>query len=196
MDYRNVMRLLPGDEERMALAEKGVFSLEEIDNSSSYTLTQHFLYKHLFQVSTPIWIVMNSPGGDVAHGLAIYDAIRMLAARGREVNVLGIGHVASMATVIMQAATNRYSTPHTQFLIHQVSQTIVDHEEVNKSKDRVEETERLNNIVMGLIASRVGIDLEELKELCKKKDYWLDSESALKFGNHGLIDKVVTELLF
>ena len=128
----------------------------------------------------------------------MYDAIKMLTNKSVEVNILGLGHVASMATVIMQAGTRRFSGPHTQFLVHQVRNAIgfFEIEEVNVGRERIEETERLNNIAMGLIAERTGIDVSELKELSKKKDFWLDLIGAKKLGKNGLIDEIITDLPF
>lgn len=145
----------------------------------------------------PIWVILNSPGGDVLHGLAIYDCIRMFAESGIEINVLSIGVAASMATVILQAGTKRLALPHTQFLVHQVSETILfKTEEVSEGKERVEELERINRIVMGIIAERADIDLEELLRLSKKKDCWYAPEEAKKFGKNGLIDKIITAFPF
>jgi len=56
--------------------------------------------------------------------------------------------------------------------------------------------DRINDIVMGIIAHRSGIELDEIKKLSDKKDYWMDASKALKFGTHGLIDEVITELPF
>lgn len=198
-NYRQVMRLEPGDEQRYALADKGILILDdEIDGSASYSITLNFIHRHLLNIDTTIWIILNSPGGDVAHGLAIYDAIRMLVEKGKTVNILGIGCVASMATAIMQAASRRYSLPHTQFLVHQVRHTIgfFEVEEVNQGKERIEEMERLNDIVMGLIANRAGIELVKLKELSKKTDIWLDPVKAKQLGSNGLIDEIVTGIPF
>jgi len=193
------MRLEPGDEKRYALADRGILILDdEINGAASYSLTLDFLYRHLLDIDTTIWIILNSPGGEVAYGLAIYDGIRMLVENGKTINILGMGHVASMATAIMQAASRRYSLPHTQFLVHQVHQTIgfFEVEEVNQGKERVEETERLNDIVMGLIANRAGIELAKLKELSKKTDVWLDPVQARQLGPNGLIDEIVTRIPF
>lgn len=195
--YRSVMRLLPGDEKRIHLANQGVLFLDdELDDSTFHVLNLNLMYMASTSTSSPIWIFLNSPGGSVAQGFGIYDSIRMVANTGKTVNIVGIGHVASMATAIMQAATRRFSTPLTQFLVHQIRQTIIDTEEVNQSKERVEEAERLNDIVMSLIADRAGVDLAELKELSRKKDFWLDPVKAKHFGKNGLIDEIITKLPF
>lgn len=198
-DYQRIMRLKPGDERRYALAEKGVLIMDdEIDGSASYSITLDFTYRLLYGIKTPVWLLLNSPGGNVSDGFAIYDGIKALTGSGVTVNVVGMGRVASMATAIMQAGSRRYSLPHTQFLVHQVRHIIgfFEVEEVNQGKERVVEMERLNDIVMGLIADRAGIDLEKLKELSKKTDVWLDPVKAKEFGQHGLIDEIVTTFPF
>lgn len=197
-DYRKVMRLDPGDEKRELLAEKGIFFLDEIDENNAYVIFLEVIYLHLINFNSPIWIILNSPGGDAASGLAIIDTIRALVKKGRVVNILGVGEVASMATAVMQAATKRYCLPNTQFLVHQVRQTLpfFKQEEVNEGRERVAEMDRINDIVMGIIAHRSGIELDEIKKLSDKKDYWMDASKALKFGTHGLIDEVITELPF
>lgn len=193
------MRLEPGDEKRYALADKGILILDdEIDGSASYSTTLDFVYRHLTKDKTKVWVLLNSPGGDVAHGFAIYDGIRMLVESGTEVNVLGMGSVASMSTAIMQAASRRYSLPHTQFLIHQIRQVLpfFEIEEVNQGRERQQEMDRINDIVMGLIANRVGMELEELKIMSEKKNFWLDPVKAKGLGKNGLIDEIITGFPF
>lgn len=198
-DYRKLMNLEPGDEKRYELSDKGIFILDdEIDGAASYSMTLDLTHRHLVQSKVPVWVLLNSPGGSVDQGFAIYDAIRMFVAKGGTVNVLGMGCVASMATVIMQAASRRYSLPHTQYLVHQIRHTIgfFEVEEVNQGKERIEEMERLNDIVMSLISDRAGIELRDLKELSKKTDLWLDPVKAKQLGKNGLIDEIVTEFPF
>lgn len=197
--YRKIMRLEPGDEKRYALADKGILIMDdEIDGTASYSITLEFMHRHLSGIDADVWLLLNSPGGDVAQGLAIYDAIRMLVEKGVVVNVLGMGHVASMATAIMQAASKRYSLPHTQFLVHQVRQTLpfFKQEEVNEGRERQQEMDRINDIVMKMIADRVGMSLAEIKRVSEKKDYWLDAVNAKKFGTNGLVDEIVTGFPF
>lgn len=199
------------EEERyFSLRERRVLFLDDnIDEGSFAKFCRDLLYLGLGgsvfeglgsqapESKKPIWVVLNSPGGEVLHGLAIYDCIKMFAESGTEINVLSIGVAASMATVILQAGTKRLALPHTQFLVHQVSETILfKTEEVSEGKERVEELERINGIVMGIIAKRVGIDLEDLLKLSKKKDCWFDAEGARKLGTNGLIDEVITAFPF
>lgn len=192
---KRVVQLDSGDEVQEQLARKGVFFLQhEIDDCSTYGFCLDAFRSKLegYFKDRPMTVVLNTPGGSVEHGLAIYDTIRMLVEGGTEVHVVGLGLVASMGTVIMQAGTRRISTPYTQFLVHQISTGIgyYESEEVSKLKDRAGEADRLNDVVMGLLAERAGIDLEELKNMCTKKDLWMDSAKAMKLGTNGLIDEI------
>ena len=197
LNYRSMMRLQPGDELRAMLKTKGVLLLDgQIEEGGAYTFNIGLLCLEATGClnNKPLWIVLNSPGGEVNYGFAIYDTIKSLVDRGRTINIIGQGLVASMAVTIMQAGTRRYSLPHTQFLVHQVSKVIgiFGGTEASQAQEEVEELNRLNNITLAVIANRAGIGLEELKKLCRKTDYWLDAEKAKKLGTAGLIDEIVT----
>ena len=193
---KRVVQIGWSEEAHQEMCQKGVYFLcGEVDDEMAYDFTIEMTVAlargHLKQ---PITIILNTPGGEIQQGLAIYDTIRMLVRAGVEVHIVGIGLVASMGTVIMQAASRRFSLPSTQFLVHQLSMTIgfFKSEEVTEIKARAGEADRLNNIVMGIIAERSGIELEQLKTRCSQKDLWLDAEAATKLGGYGLIDEIVS----
>lgn len=144
----------------------------------------------------PIRILLNSRGGNIRDGFAIYDAIRGYVKAGAEISIIGLGTVASMAVAIMQSAKTRYALPHTQFGIHQASKFGGESEEVNVARERVTELDRLNRISMGILAERTGMNLEELLDLFKKTDKWYDVDAAKGFGKHGLIDQILPALPF
>lgn len=195
---RRIVRMNLVEERFEYLEKKGlIFCDSEIDEGmpSVIALTLFKLHFELDKNAT-IWMILNSPGGQVDQGFAIFDTVRALTLTGRKINILCIGCVASMATCVLQAATQRYSLLNTQFLIHEISQHIHGVEKVSEGEDRVTENKRINNIVMGIIAERAGIATQELIKVSKKKDYWLDAKGALKFGKSGLIDKIVDKLPF
>lgn len=194
----------PTDWQYQKFLDQGIIFLQgEIDED----LSSEFSYElvHLTKIEPPmeggkkkpIWIVLDSCGGDVFAGLAIYDMVKAAVASGTEVNILGKGLVASMATAVLQSGSKRFVLPHTQFLVHEISQSIFDMiEKVSVGEERVEEGKRINLIVMGIIAERAGIGVDELIKISKKRDCWYDAQSALKVGSHGLADGVVTSLPF
>jgi ATP-dependent Clp protease protease subunit len=189
------------EERRDALLHRNILLLtSEIESHDEEESASDKFYRDLTYLATehnhkgPILVILNSPGGDIYRGLAIYDTIRMFVESGIEINVLGNGLVASMATIILQAGKRRFASQNAQFLVHQVSDvTLFSIEEVNQAEERTAEHRRINNIVMNVIAEKVGMPLDELLEISHKKDYWLGAQNALEFGVNGLIDEITTK---
>jgi ATP-dependent Clp protease protease subunit len=198
MDTRKIIEISLPQAKLEELYLKGVFIVPgAIDMSSSVTLTMDLLYYSFFNPAFPIWIVLNSPGGSIIQGLAMYDTIRALVESGREINIVGMGDVASMAVCIMQAGTKRYSLPNTQFIIHQASvHGSSDSEEVNNLAERTKEIQRQNDIVLNIIAERSGISMKRLKTISNKTDLAYNAVDAKAFGSHGLIDEILTSFPF
>ena len=145
----------------------------------------------------PIWIILNTPGGSATECFAICDLMRAIIKNRTPLYVLGIGCVASAGVAIMQMASERYSLPNTQFLVHQASRYLeAGSEETSQGEERVEELKRKNKIFLSMISERSGMSLEDLASLAKKTDHWLDAKTAKGFGQNGLIDKIVEEFPF
>lgn len=198
-DVRSVVRTSVVEHKRETLIKKNVFFLVGIiDGRMSYTLLMDLVYQKLTEpVEGPMWAIINSPGGILEQGLAIYDTLQMLAKTGTQVNTVAIGDMASMAVSILQAGTRRYSLPNSQFTLHQARLSgIGDRQEVNALMDIAKELERQNKIVLQIIAERSGMPMEELFEVSKKTDFSMNAQAALKFGEHGLVDEVITSLPF
>jgi ATP-dependent Clp protease protease subunit len=180
--------------------KNGVLFLDnEIDECAFSGFCRDLLYLKLSGLGEgkPIWIILNSPGGDVLHGLGIYDFIKSVTNTGATVNILTMGVTASMATVILQAGSKRYSMPNAQFLVHEISQSILSqNEKVSDGEERVAENVRINKVVMGLIAKRVGVSADELIKTSKKKDCWYDALQARSLGTNGLVDEIIDILPF
>jgi len=203
-DIEQTLRWEPVDWQHHQFSRRGIIFLHyEIDNDESYEFSHDLIYLTKIEPPMeagkikPIWIILDSPGGDASAGFAIYDMIMAAVNAGIEVNIVGKGAVASMAAAIIQAGSRRFVLPHTQFLVHEVSQTVIElAEKVSEGRERIEENERINRIYMSIIAERAGMDVNELIKLSKKTDCWFDAKSALKLGSHGLADEIITSLPF
>ncbi len=131
----------------------------------------------------PITVFINSPGGDVDAGFAIFDMIRFINAK---VSIVGMGLVASAGALVLLAVPKdrRFGLPNSHYLIHQplsgirgVATDIEIHaRELEKTR------ERINRI----IAEETGQDLERVGK-DTDRDYWMNSEEAVAYG---LISKV------
>lgn len=129
-------------------------------------------------------LYINSPGGSVTSGLAIYDTMQMLKC---EIATICVGMAASMAAVILAggAKGKRYALPHARIMLHQVSGgyegTVTD------ARIRLEEMNRAHETLMHLLAKHTGRDVEQVRKDCDR-DYWMSAQEA---RDYGLIDVVM-----
>jgi ATP-dependent Clp protease protease subunit len=134
----------------------------------------------------PVNIVLNSPGGSVTEGFAIYDVMRFISC---PIRILCTGLTASIATVILLAAEKKYrlALPSTRFLIHQpliMGQVIGPASDLEITANEIIKTrEHVNQ----LLADETGQTLEKVTQ-DTQRDYWLSASEAVTYG---LIDRVV-----
>lgn len=175
-----------------SLQEKALFEKRVIFFSEPVTSkTASKLIEKLLALDSkghdPIFLYLNSPGGEVDTGFGIYDVIRYLDS---EVKIIVSGLAASIATIILLASKqkNRLSLPNSRFLIHQplisgtfrgsASDIEIQAEEMLKTREKivdmyVKETKKTK--------ARILKDID--------RDYWMSSEEALSYG---LISKVIS----
>jgi len=133
--------------------------------------------------SDPINVFIDSPGGDVDAGFAIFDMIRFVKA---PVRILGMGLVASAAALILLAVPKerRYALPHSQYLIHQPLSGIRGvATEIEIHARELEKTRARINLI---IAEATGQTVERV-EKDTDRDYWMNAEEAQAYG---LISKI------
>lgn len=134
----------------------------------------------------PIKIYLNSPGGEVNSGFAIFDTIRFIKS---EIIIINAGLCASIATIINIAAkkTNRFALPHAMFLIHQPlisGQVIGPASDLEITANQILKTrERIN----ALLAKECGQTLKQVEE-DTSRDHWMTADEACKYG---LVTKVI-----
>ena len=135
----------------------------------------------------PVYFDINSPGGCVYDGLAIYDFIREINMKGNHTIIAKLnGSVASMATIVMLACNERIAGKNTSFLIHSISS--IEYGKLMDLVDSVKEIERLTNILHKIYIENTNLTEDMLEDIDKlKKDRWIDSTEALKLG---LITKI------
>jgi ATP-dependent protease ClpP protease subunit len=145
---------------------------------------------HRLDKTAPWRIVMNSPGGSVIDGMALFDHIVTHSKRGggtHEVTIEVRGYAASMGGLILQAADVRVCGPEAFVLIHKVSSS------AGGSLDEIEDevnflkliNERADRIFVK--RSKGKLKLKTLQANQKRKDWWLDSDESLKLG---IVDKI------
>ncbi len=134
----------------------------------------------------PIKLYINSPGGDVDAGYAIFDMVRFITA---PVTMVGMGLVASAAVLVLLAvpAERRVALPNSTYLIHQPMSGM--RGVATDIEIHAQYLERLRAKLDSLIASETGKSVEEVAN-DTDRDHWLTSDEALHYG---LVSRIVTE---
>lgn len=159
----------------------------EVDDPAANRLCAQLLLLSAEDPRGDISLYINSPGGSVSAGFAIYDTMRLIP---NDVSTLAMGLAGSMAQFLLSAGTpgKRYALPNAQVLMHQGSAgfggTAADVEIY------AEHLERLGNTLIRLIAEHTGQSMETV-ERDSRRDRWFNAEEAREYG---LIDHVLDRI--
>lgn len=189
------------DSEKKAEDEKAAFSpvakrlfdsrqlsvFGAIDQEHAHKICAQLLALEQADPDAPITMILNSPGGSVTDGFAIYDMMRFIQP---EVRVVCTGLAASIATVILLAAPKgqRLAMPNTKLLIHQVYLGAVVRGQASDLEITARDLLQTRNHINELLAQETGQDLARI-EHDTNRDYWMTAEAAVEYG---LIDRIVT----
>ena len=143
-----------------------------------------------------IEIVFSSPGGSVIDGLVLFDYIQGIRRAGHYVTTSTLGWAASMAGILLQAGNNRIMAPESWLLIHEVS--LVVGGKIGDIEDEMQWVKRVQERILDIFAKRSKqaaadgtatkpLTREALRRGWKRKDWWISSDEALKYG---LVDEI------
>jgi ATP-dependent Clp protease, protease subunit len=171
------------------LKDRIVMIGQEITDALANTVIAQLLYLTTEDPKKDIQIFINSPGGYITAGLAIYDTIKFL---GCDVSTYCIGQAASMGALLLAAGTKgkRFALPHSRIMIHQPSGGVM-----GTSADiklQAEEILRLKQHLTRILCECCGADEEKILE-DSDRDFFMSPEEAVKYGTLGLIDEIVTK---
>lgn len=158
----------------------------EINKELADSIVRQLLILDSEDEKSPIYMYIDSPGGDVDAGFAIFDMIRFINA---PVYLIGMGLIASAATLVLLAVDKefRIGLPNSRYLIHQplggMRGVATDIEIYAKDMEKIRA--KLNS----LIAEQTGTSLEQVTK-DTERDFWLDSDEAVKYG---LISKIISK---
>jgi len=139
-----------------------------------------------FSGAKEIKIILNSVGGEVYHGLLLFNTLEDLKKKGIQIDIEARGLCASMGVLILMGGSTRTASKYTRFLLHETSSFT--YGKVSEMKEGVEELERLNAMLDEIIIERTKINATLLKNKTKKREWWLSAEEALKYE---IITKIV-----
>ncbi len=132
-----------------------------------------------------IYLYINSPGGVVTAGMAIYDTIQYLKS---PVSTICVGQAASMGAVLLAAGAKgkRFALPHARVMIHQPLGGYQG--QATDIKIHAEEILKIRDTLNGVLATHTGQPLERI-EVDTERDFFMGSDAAKKYG---IIDDIVT----
>jgi len=168
------------------LKDRIVFIGTAIDDHVANLVVAQMLFLQMEDPKRDINVYINSPGGSVTAGLAIYDTMQYVTC---DVATYCVGVAASMGAILLTAGTKgkRYALPNSDIMIHQVSGgaqgTASDVERT------VEYMFKLKKRLISILAQHTGKTVEEVKT-DTERDYFMSSEEATAYG---IIDRVITE---
>lgn len=168
----------------LLLKNRIVFLGTPITDQTANLIVAQLLYLSNEDSEAPIQMYINSPGGQVYAGLAIYDTMQMIP---NPLNTVAVGVTASFGTVLLTGGTpgKRYALPHATVHMHQPAGGTQG--QATDIEIQANEILRLRNQINEILAHHTGQDIEQVRE-DTERDYWLNAQEATDYG---LVDKVL-----
>ena len=167
------------------LKDRIIFMGDQVQDGMANTVIAQMLFLESEDPDKDIFLYINSPGGVITAGLAIYDTMQYIRPN---VATICMGQTTSMAGLLLAAGAKgkRYALPHSRVMIHQPLGGMQGQAtDINiHAKEILKVRETLNQI----LAKHTGQDIQKIRE-DTERDFFMSSEEA---KNYGIIDKVIT----
>ena len=159
---------------------------ESITSEIANTVVAQLLLLDEQDSTRDICIYINSPGGDVTAGLAIYDTMNYIKS---DIRTVAIGIACSMAAVLLSSGKKgkRISLPNSHIMIHQPRQEYRDKQTVTEQEIDLKVSQAMKKQLTEILAKNTGKTYKEVLNDCEL-DKWLSPKEAM---NYGLIDEVI-----
>ena len=166
------------------LNDRIIFLSEEVNDTTASLIVAQLLYLEAQDPDKDIQFYINSPGGSVTAGMAIYDTMKYIKC---DVATICVGLAASMGAFLLSAGTKgkRMALPNAEIMIHQPSAGTQG--QITDMAIHMKRLETIKARMNRILAQNVGRDVEEVTAACER-DNFMTSEEALEFG---LIDRVL-----
>ncbi len=167
------------------LNDRIIFLSDEVNDATASLVVAQLLFLEAQDPDKDISFYINSPGGSVTAGMAIYDTMNFIKC---DVSTICIGMAASMGAFLLSAGTKgkRIALPHSEIMIHQPLGGAQG--QASDIKIRAELILRTRDMLNKILAENTGKPIEEI-ERDTDRDYFMTAEQALEYG---IIDKIYT----
>jgi ATP-dependent Clp protease protease subunit len=168
------------------LKDRIIFMGEQVEDGMANTTIAQMLFLESEDPDKDINLYINSPGGSVSAGLAIYDTMQYIRPA---VATICMGQSTSMAALLLAAGAKgkRYALPHARIMIHQPLGGVQG--QATDIDIQAKEILRIKELIHQILARHTGQPLERIRQ-DTERDFFMDSKEAMEYG---LIDKVITE---
>lgn len=168
--------------------ERIIFLGREISDGLANQVIAVMLYLDSEDPSKPIYLYINSPGGSVSAGMAIYDTMQHIKS---EVVTICVGIAASMGAFLLSAGTKgkRLALPHSRIMIHQPMGGTQGTRQATDIEIEAKEIIRIREQLDQIMAENTGQSVEKIKK-DTDRDFFMSAEEAQEYG---IIDRVIEE---
>lgn len=168
--------------------ERIIFLAEEVDDGIANAIVAYMLYLDSDDQSKPIYLYINSPGGSVTAGMAIYDTMQHIKS---EVVTICVGLAASMGAFLLAAGNKgkRLALPHSRIMIHQPLGGTGSRRQATDIDIEARQILRVRQELNELMAHHTGQTIEQI-EKDTDRDNFMSAEEAKAYG---LIDRVIAD---
>lgn len=172
--------------QRKFLKKRKIFLWGEVSDQSAKDITEKLFYLELENPGEPIQFYINTPGGSITAGMAIYDTMQLITS---PISVIVTGMAASMGSIILCGAKkgSRYLYPNSRVLIHQ---PLIAGRMVGPAVDihiQAIEMERIRDELNEILSKATGQPIEKI-EKDTDRDFYMTAKQALEYG---IADKIV-----
>tara|TARA_A100001015_G_scaffold129498_1_gene143624 strand:- start:14577 stop:15158 length:582 start_codon:yes stop_codon:yes gene_type:complete len=162
------------------LEQRKVFLWGEVSDKSARDVTEKLLYLQFKDPGKPITFYINTPGGSITAGMAIYDTMQLISS---PIKVVVTGMAASMGSILLSGAEKgqRVLYPHSRVLIHQ---PLISGQMIAVAVDihiQAKEMEKLRDELNNILAEASGQPLEKIQK-DTDRDFYMTAEEAIEYG--------------
>lgn len=168
------------------LNERIIFLGEQVDEHTANIVVAQLIHLAYVDPKKDIKLYINSPGGSVYDGMAIYDTMQYIAP---DVQTIGIGLQASMGAFLLSSGAKgkRYALPHSKVMIHQPSMGTTG--KLTDTEIDLREGLAVKEMLVELFAKNTGQKISKIKA-DMERDYWMNPDEAKSYG---LIDEIISK---
>ena len=162
------------------LEQRKIFLWGEVSDKSARDITEKFLYLESIDPGKPITFYINTPGGSITAGMAIYDTMQLISS---PITVVVTGMAASMGSILLCGADKgkRVLYPHSRVLIHQ---PLISGQMVAVAVDihiQAKEMEKLRDELNAILAEASGQAIEQIQK-DTDRDFYMTAQEAIDYG--------------